>query len=211
MKYNRLTIIKKYRKDKKTIAQCICDCGNKKDLEFKSIKSGNTKSCGCLQKELASIRLKKRRTTHGESKTYFYKRWWHMRARCKFIWDKDYKNYGAKGIKCLWENYIDFKNDMYESYLKHSKKYGDKDTTIERINYKGNYCKDNCRWATFQEQARNKSNNRLITHGKNTKTLSEWARYAKMSHEALAYRLSKGLSIEEAITLPLNHGNKYHK
>jgi hypothetical protein len=151
----------------------------------------------------------KRCNNHRQSKTPFYGKWWHIRARCLFKWDKDYKNYGARGIKFEWASYQDFQKDMYAGYVKHIKKYGEKQTTIERINNNGNYCKKNCRWATRQEQLENfRNNRRIILNGKN-KTLSQWAKIAKISHQALSYRLNNGLDLKKAMTLKINHGNKY--
>ncbi|WP_297439209.1 hypothetical protein [uncultured Clostridium sp.] len=74
-----------------------------------------------------------------------------------------YKNYGARDISCYQFNYfVDFYDLMYKSYLKHVAKYGDKNTTIERIDVNKNYCVDNCTWATWDEQAKNKTNTRIF-------------------------------------------------
>jgi hypothetical protein len=144
-----------------------------------------------------------------ESKTPFYKRYWHIRARCLFEWDKDYKRYGGSGIKFEWRDYDHFKEDMYELYLQHKAKYGDKNTTIDRIDPKGNYCKENCRWATTTVQARNKSTNRYYTHNGKTMIIADWARKIGCSRQALRYRLEHGLTIDQAISLPFKHNNKY--
>lgn len=146
---------------------------------------------------------------HSPSKTAFYRKWWHVRSRCTFKWDKDYKNYGARGIRFEWESYNVFYKDMHSSYLRHVKKYGEKNTTIERIDSKGNYCKKNCRWATTHEQALNKRTSKFLTINGVTKNYSEWAREAGCSRQALRYRVIKGLNPELVLTLPFKHTNRY--
>lgn len=145
-----------------------------------------------------------------ESKTKFYKRYWHIRARCTFEWDKDYKNYGAKGIKFLWNSYDEFKNDMYESYLEHVKKHGDENTSIDRINSNGHYCKENCRWATLEVQSKNKKTSRYITHNGETMIIADWAKRIGCSRQALRYRLENGVPIEKALSTPFKHSNKFN-
>jgi hypothetical protein len=80
-----------------------------------------------------------------------------LKTRCKGTawWDAS-KWYHDKGIKCEWETFEQFRDDMYESYVDHVKEYWEKNTTIDRINPNWNYCKKNCRWATYEEQNYNK-------------------------------------------------------
>ena len=102
-----------------------------------------------------SCHAKDRMTTHGESNSKFYCRWTGIYRRCN---DKNmigYKNYGGRGIKCKWKNYVEFKKDMYPLFLKHCKQHGYKNTSIDRIDNDGNYCKENCKWATRKEQSEN--------------------------------------------------------
>jgi len=147
---------------------CLCDCGNKKSYDGGHLREGGTKSCGCLNRENSSKILKKYVTsrrhkgknnpafTHGESNTKFFKRYRGIVARCNTKSAGNYLRYGARGIKCEWQDYLSFKKDMHKSYLAHVKKFGYKNTTIDRVDPTKNYNKENCRWATWQEQAINR-------------------------------------------------------
>lgn len=146
---------------------------------------------------------------HRESKQAFYRKFLHIRSRCIFAWDKDYKNYGAKGIKFKWETYNDFKNDMYDSYLNHVKIHGEKNTSIDRINVLDGYSKDNCRCATTKEQSRNKSTSKFLTINGVTKNYVDWAKEIGCSRQALRYRVIKGLDPNLILSLPFKHSNKY--
>ena len=149
-KFGRYTVIAKSDKRSKAMKQmvlCRCDCGIKKEVIVSNLKSGISKSCGCLKAELTSERRKK----HGFSKTTMYYRYKHMIQRCYFPDNPEYHNYGGRGIKVCdsWlesvENYI---NDMGFPPFKTAQ--------IDRINNDLGYFKDNCRWATPQQNSLNK-------------------------------------------------------
>ena len=103
------------------------------------------------------------------------------------VWDR----YGGRGIKCLWESFEEFRDDMYESYLQLVKDFGEKQTTIDRKDGAGNYCRDNCRWATIKEQNNNKRNNTVIKFNGKSQNLGQWAADIGVCPETLLYRLKK--------------------
>jgi len=193
-KFERLIVLKRMDNDKwgKSCWLCECDCGKEKIVIGSDLKSGNTKSCGCLAKE----KLIKRLTKHGHSTTTkvskTYISWADMIQRCTNPNHKDYHNYGGRGIKVSkrWVKFENFLEDMGEPPTdKH---------TLDRISNDGNYCKSNCRWATRKEQSRNTRRNRLITYKGKTQCLIEWAEELGINYSTLKWRLCNGWSIERA-------------
>ena len=85
-----------------------------------------------------------------------------MVARCNYPTHGEYHRYGERGIKVEFEGTVDFYKKMWTSYLEQVEKYGEQNTTIERLNINGNYSMDNCTWATEREQAVNRSTRRTV-------------------------------------------------
>lgn len=192
-RFGKLVVLKKTDKKKyKTYFLCQCDCGNKTIVEYYSLIYGNTKSCGCLQKEKA----KQLKSTHNDSKTRLYTSWCNMKARCYRKTMKRYERYGGRGIVVCdeWKNsFITFKKWALENGYNES-------LTLDRIDVNGNYEPNNCRWISNLEQQSNRGNNRKITYKGETKALCEWARIYNLKWKTLQNRINDGWDIEKALT-----------
>lgn len=138
---------------------------------------------------------------------YFYHVFARIRARCSYPTHPDYERYGGRGIRFMWKNYPSFKLDMYESYVLHKETNGENNTTLERIDNSGPYSKENCRWATWKEQAKNRRTSRYITYKGRTQIVSDWANEIGCDRHTLLYRLNSGWSPEQIIETPISHAN----
>jgi hypothetical protein len=142
--------------DKRTYWLCECQCGNRKLIRSEVLLRGETRSCGCLHKEQSPRNAK---TIHGLRGTKFYFSWSSMKSRCLYPNNVSYPDYGGRGITVCerWLDFINFKEDMYESYLKHVEEFGEKNTSLDRFpNVNGNYEPGNVRWTTLKEQGRHR-------------------------------------------------------
>ena len=168
---------------------CVCDCGNEKESSIHGLRTGQTKSCGCLMRDV----LIKRNTKHGLSKKHpvEYKVWKDMRQRCTNSKRREYPNYGGRGIVVC-----DRWNDFELFFMDMGKRPEGK--TIDRIDVNGNYEPSNCRWATAREQARNKRNNHVMANGL---TLAENSEISGVDYKVLSYRANHGYNFEEATAL----------
>ena len=168
---------------------CKCDCGKIWPVCMTELKNGDTKSCGCLRLD----RDIKRLTKHGKCRTRIYKTWCNMKNRCNNPKNKEFKNYGDRGIKLCdkWYTFEGFWEDMKEGYSDN--------LTIDRINNNGNYEKENCQWSTHKEQANNKRNNKFLTLNNETKSITIWANELGLKYTTLYMRLRNGFSVQKAL------------
>ena len=150
-------------------------------------------SHGYMGGDLEDIKFMRYNKKHGMSNTRFYNNWRGMINRCHNKNYSIYYKYGKKGIKVCdrWLKFENFRDDMYKNYLKHCKKFGIKQTTIDRINTNSNYAPENCRWATNKEQSRNKSNNKYFTYNGKTMILKDWSDKLKINYATLRSRIYK--------------------
>lgn len=133
----------------------------------------------------------------------FYLVFWKIKNRCNDKKNKEFKYYGKRGIKCEWKSFEEFKKDMYKSFLLHNKRYGGRNTSIDRIDNNGNYCKENCRWATYKEQSRNKRSNVYIVFDGKRMIINDWAIFLNIKHDTLYARIKKGGDLKNIFFTPV--------
>jgi hypothetical protein len=186
---NKLFILDIVVKNGKTYFQCSCDCGILCEKDVYKVLSGHTKSCGC---NLVNRDYQKR---HGGHKSSEYGTWEAMKARCNNPKNKKYRLYGGRGIKVCdrWNDFVNFYEDMG---------LRPEGLTLERIDSDGNYCPDNCKWATYSEQNRNTTQNHYLTLGETTLTIVGWAERLGWDPAVIHARLKYGWSIEDTLTIP---------
>lgn len=149
-RFGKLTVISRAEnsKDNHVMWNCVCDCGNTKPIRANALKTGNTTSCGCVHTEVVRQML----TRHGMKGTRLYRIWQGMLRRCDNPKRKDFKDYGGRGIKVC-----DEWRGGFEAFHKWAVSHGyDDNLTIDRVNVNGDYCPENCCWATRKEQVRNR-------------------------------------------------------
>jgi len=204
-KFERLLVIQRVKNNKYGCSQwlCRCDCGKEKIILGNNLIRNITKSCGCLQKERATIGSKIHNTIHGHAKnsqrSKTYVAWHDMLQRCNNPKDEIYKYYGGRGIK-VCNRWLEFKNFLED--------IGEipKNLSLDRIDNHGNYSLENCKLSTMKEQSRNKRSNVNITYEGKIWCLNDLAKEHNIHKDTLRYRLKIGLSIEEALTLPVGKG-----
>lgn len=178
---------------------CKCDCGTRVLVKAENLRSGNTKSCGCLEKDIN----KEKSTKHGLKGTRIYNVWQGMKQRCYNPNETEYGNYGGRGItvckEWLGEHGVEnFAEWAYSTGYDENAEHGE--CTIDRIDNDKGYSPDNCRWATNKEQQRNKRNNFVVIYKEKEMTLSEVSEITGINRETLSSRLGRGMTIEEAVS-----------
>lgn len=183
-RFGRLVVLGKYgtAKNRQSIWKCKCDCGNIKNVIYGSLLSGSTKSCGCLLKENGCP------PKHGLSRTRIYRIWNNMKKRCYNENNKDYSNYGGRGIK-ICNEWLDEKKGLLNFYNWAMQNGYKDDLTIDRIDNNGNYEPNNCRWADNRTQSNNKRNCYYITYKNNTHTVAEWSKILYICESTIRERI----------------------
>lgn len=179
---------------------CRCSCGTVKEVCGRSltVAKNGSKSCGCLNLEVASNRFK----THGVSETSYYNVWANMRQRCNDQNVNNFHRYGGRGIKVCqrWDSFEAFREDM-----------GPRPTPshqIDRIDTNGNYEPSNCRWVTRTENMRNRGDARPVVVDGQSKCVSAWCEHfgSVVRPSTARTRLVNGWDPKVAFSTPPRHG-----
>lgn len=182
---------------------CLCTlCWKEKFIERRCLKQWWIKSCwskGCKQSVIWE-KLRQFNTKHWLCNTRFYNIYCCAKARCEKPWNNMYYLYWWRWIEFKWKTFDEFKNDMYETYLLHCENFWEKNTTIERIDNDKNYCKENCRWATYKEQSNHLSTNKKVEyHWKTYNSVSLMCDDLWLDYNLISRRLRQGRTVKEAV------------
>ena len=192
MRFERLEVLSRLPKEGARMFsfKCRCECGNEKNVRIDHLRSGRTKSCGCLNREQTSARNFK----HGLRRHPLYTTWDCIRQRCTNPNNPNYKNYGGRGIRLCerWTTFANFIEDVGPR---------PPGRTLDRSDNERGYEPGNVRWATKHVQTRNSRRNRLLTFEGKTRCLSDWATEKGIDRQTLSLRLDRlGWSVEKALT-----------
>lgn len=164
--------------------ECKCVCGKHVVLNGQKIRSGHNTSCGCM-KGKANIK-------HGMRNTATYNTWCAMKQRCNYPKNDQYADYGGRGITVCdrWVTFENFLADMGER---------PDGMTIERNDANGNYEPDNCRWATMQEQQRNRRSTIKVERDGRTQCIKDWCVELGLDLDRVYGRIRRGAIPSEAL------------
>lgn len=189
--FGRLTALKRESETgKRTRYVCSCECGAEITVDGSSLSTGNTKSCGCLHRDL----LKTRNTGHGLTNAAEYAVWVDMWQRTTVPTNKAYPDYKDRAPPAVWRDFQVFYAELGpRPSPKHS---------LDRIENDQPYGPGNCRWATRVEQNNNTRKNVQITFNGRTQTAALWAKELGVPPKRLYDRLAAGWSSERILNEP---------
>ena len=175
--------------------RCRCACGAIKNIRGSNVRNGRTQSCGCVKR--AKIRersLKHGMAARGARRTPEYRAWCAILQRCINPQNRAYPRYGGRGIR-VCDKWLDFDAFLADMGPRPSAEY-----SIDRKDNNGPYDKDNCVWATREEQQRNRRVNVVLEFNGKRQTVVEWATEVGLLPSTLYSRLRLGWSAERALT-----------
>jgi hypothetical protein len=183
----------KRKKDRMWLFECIC--GVRREVSERAVRRGCSRSCGCLKADIN----RRRAYVHGMYGHKLYGVYKHMINRCHKRKDRDYKWYGARGIRVCNE----WKKDRAKFFvwaLSNGYKEG---LHLERTNNNKGYSPANCVWATRKTNMNNTRRNRFLTWKGQRLTFSQWSKVFGFKYWVIGSRINAGWSVEDALTRPV--------
>ena len=173
--------------------ECKCSCGTVRIVSGHNLKGGQSVSCGCHRPN---------NKRHGETGSSLHSIWKNMIGRCSCESNTAYGYYGGRGITVCerWLVYENFRDDMGERPSPNH--------SVDRINNNGAYSPENCRWATREQQGRNKRNNIMVAIGTEVACIAEWCDRLHLNRDTVYMRLHIGWTPMQAILAPPNTQRK---
>jgi hypothetical protein len=198
-RYGRLTVVSRAPNGSAGQARwhCRCDCGETAVVWGSSLRSGNTQSCGCLQRERAS----QSNSRHHMSASPEYVSYRRMLQRCYFPGSNRWDRYGGRGIEVCerWRGDHGFENFLADMGPKPHPRL-----TLERVDNDGNYDPGNCVWATYRRQALNSSKTRFVEYEGRKQALADLCDRFGIGIYTVVYRINKRhMTVHDALTVPV--------
>ena len=173
-------------------AVCACECGKQTIVRIQALRSGNTRSCGCLARETAQ--------KHKMCGTPTYTSWSEMLRRNRGWHKQDQNHYAQVKVHPAWDPQ---QGGSFEQFLADKGKRPNNSSLDRYPNPFGDYTPANTRWATPEQQANNRTNSCIVAHDGMNMTVKQWSRHTGISKSTLQYRLKNGWSVERALTQPV--------
>jgi len=195
--FGRWTVISlvEYRKTN-AVYKCRCECGTVRDVWAAGLKTGRSRSCGCLMTELAKGRGKKAFEDKVTNKREYWI-WVNIKQRCQNPKASGYSKYGGRGI-AMCERWA----ASFDAFLADMGARPTPGHSVDRVDNCKGYSPENCRWATGGEQSRNRRSTRFITFDGRTQCASDWAKEIGIAAGTLFNRFRSGWTVEKALTTP---------
>ena len=187
-KFNSWLVLKEVDRDirNKRVWECSCECGDIYNITQGNLTSNKSKMC-------RNCSLERRKELPKKEDHRLYSTWKSMKSRCNNpnVWC--YYLYGGRGIKICdrWNNFDLFIEDMGDSFIE--------GLTLDRIDSNGNYCPENCRWATKEEQSNNKQDSLNLLFEGGYYTEAQLARKTGINRTTIQQRRRNGWTVEEMV------------
>jgi hypothetical protein len=201
--FGRLTVVRQWGKNKRQecLWLCQCECGAVRTVVKSGLLNrGNTKSCGCLAKDVTI----KRNTSHGKTGSRVYTAWQNMLRRCSDPKQKNYQRYGGRGVT-VCDEWDPLRGGSFEAFYAFM---GDPPDGLSLDkDVRGGigcliYSPETCSWQDRETQATYTRQTRWLTLDGVKQTIAQWAEDLGMNRSTITYRLKRGWSLREALLTP---------